>query len=164
MHGKSSDTKDHGRRPPKKADMGELLSSYYNKGHKTASGDSFDPRRYTAASNTLPFGSVLRVEPHCEEGEKGKPLLVYINDDGPHAKGRKLDVTSGAAKHLCMKDDGEVKLHAAYLGNARKNPGLFRQWANQPGQGFGHIPDSPDDLKPAKTLPHYKPQKKGKHR
>lgn len=158
-HGKGHHV-DHRTHPAVGANMGEALASYYKKGHVTASGDRFNPQHFTGAHKKLEFGSIVQVAPHCEEGEKGKSLLIYINDDGPHSGKRTLDVTSGAAKQLCMKDDGTVRLTMKYLGNAEKNPALFDRWAHQPGQGFKHIPDDPDDLKPAHT-PHHKSG--GKH-
>ncbi len=147
--------------PAPDTDMGKALASYYSTGNTTANGDRFNPKHFTGAHKTLEFGSIVRVTPDCEEGEKGRSLLIYINDDGPNVRGRKLDVTSGAAKHLCMKDDGTARLKMKYLGNAEKSPGLFHQWAQQPGQGFAHVPDNPDDLQAPKRKPAH--TKRGRH-
>ena len=63
--------------------------------HKiTASGEKFNPNAYTAAHKSLPFGTKLLV------GYKDKYIVVRINDRGPFVKGRHLDLSRAAARHL----------------------------------------------------------------
>ena len=75
-------------------------ASWYKVGKKTASGETFHPEEYTAAHRTLPFGTRLHLE------YNGKKLTVRINDRGPHIKNRILDLSSGAASALDLKQHG----------------------------------------------------------
>ena len=65
-------------------------------GNTTANGDIFDSRLYTVASKTLPFGTYLYVE------FQGKSVVLYLNDRGPYAGDRILDLSHAAAQTLGM--------------------------------------------------------------
>ena len=69
-------------------------ASFYKHGHRTASGERFNPRDYTAAHRTLPFGTRVLVT----NLKNGKSVIVRINDRGPHVKGRIIDLSYGAAQ------------------------------------------------------------------
>ena len=87
----------------------EGIASYYGKkfhGKPTASGEKFDMYADTAAHNTLPFGTIVRVT----NLENGKSVEVKINDRGPFVKGRIVDLSYGAAEKLGMLVDGIVKV------------------------------------------------------
>lgn len=71
-------------------------------GKETASGDRFDQNQLTAAHPKLPLGSEVEVE----NLENGKTVTVEINDRGPYAKGRDIDLSKGAAKELGILEDG----------------------------------------------------------
>lgn len=77
-------------------------ASYYSDalaGRKTASGEPYDPKRYTAAHRSLPFGTVLRVR----RKDTGHVVYVRVNDRGPFGKRRRiLDLSKAAAEHLGM--------------------------------------------------------------
>jgi rare lipoprotein A len=77
-------------------------ASYYSDalaGRKTASGEPYDPKRYTAAHRSLPFGTVLRVR----RKDTGHIVYVRVNDRGPFGKRRRiLDLSKAAAQHLGM--------------------------------------------------------------
>ena len=75
-------------------------ASWYGKGSKTANGEKFNPEALTAAHKTLPFGTKLQIE------YNGKEVTVRINDRGPHIKNRILDLSSGAAAALGLKQHG----------------------------------------------------------
>jgi rare lipoprotein A len=75
-----------------------VVASYYSSGRRTASGGAFDPRGYTAAHRTLPFGSQLTVT----NPQNGRSITVVINDRGPFTRGVTLDLTSGAARAIGM--------------------------------------------------------------
>ena len=86
-------------------------ASYYAdslEGNKTASGEPYDKEAYTGAHRTLPFGTKVKVT----YLKTGKSVEVVINDRGPHAKGRIIDLSRAAAAKLGIIDDGhgEVKL------------------------------------------------------
>lgn len=73
----------------------KAVASYYaNKynGRKTASGERFSNRKYTAAHKKLPFGTKVRVTNKAN----GKSVVVTINDRGPFVKGRHIDLSKKA--------------------------------------------------------------------
>jgi rare lipoprotein A len=94
------------------------LASYYGaafQGEETASGETFDYRRMTAAHRTLPLGSVVRVT----NLENGRSVILRINDRGPygrnHRKGTIIDVSKGAARRLDFIRDGLVRVRVEVL-------------------------------------------------
>ena len=87
-------------------------ASYYGgsfAGRKTASGEVFEPRRYTAAHRTLPFGTVLRVM----RLDTRAVVYVRVNDRGPYGKkGRILDLSTAAAESLDFIKRGVIDVRA----------------------------------------------------
>ena len=84
-----------------------IIASYYGnelRGHRTASGEIFNPEGLTAASRTLPMGSCLDVT------YRGKHVRVRINDRGPYVRGRKLDISKGAASRIGFSGVGRVQI------------------------------------------------------
>lgn len=75
-------------------------------GHRTASGERFDPNRLTAASKTLPLGSVVRVT----NLENGRSVDVKVNDRGPHAGGHGLDLSPAAAQKIGLSHQGAARV------------------------------------------------------
>jgi rare lipoprotein A len=73
---------------------------------KTASGEPYDMHDFTAAHRTLPLGSWVKVT----NLKNDKSVMVRINDRGPVAKGRILDLSYGAAMILGMDGDGIAKV------------------------------------------------------
>lgn len=85
------------------------LASWYGKalaGHKTASGEPFDPGALTAAHRTLPLGTWVEVR----RIDNGKRVRVRINDRGPHVAGRIIDLSAHAASALDLVRDGVAKV------------------------------------------------------
>ena len=68
-----------------------VATYYHNKfnGRKTASGEVFNNNKLTAAHRTYPFGTILRVTNPIN----GKSVVVKVNDRGPFAKGKDLDLS-----------------------------------------------------------------------
>ncbi len=83
-----------------------IKASYYSQGRRTASGERFNPNGYTAASRTLPFGTMLRLT----NPRNGRSVVVRVNDRGPFVRGRSLDVARGAAAALGMIVQGTANL------------------------------------------------------
>lgn len=79
---------------------------YHN--HKASNGEVFDMNAMTAASLTLPLGSIVRVT----NVKTGDSALVRINDRGPFVAGRILDLSMAAAKKIDTWRAGvaEIKL------------------------------------------------------
>ena len=80
-------------------------ASYYaNKfeGRKTASGTVYRGGKLTAAHNTLPFGTVVKVT----NPRSRRSVKVTVTDRGPHAKGRIIDLSRKAARKIGIIDAG----------------------------------------------------------
>ncbi|GAA4016311.1 septal ring lytic transglycosylase RlpA family protein [Hymenobacter fastidiosus] len=71
-------------------------------GRKTTSGVAYRANKLTAAHNTLPFGTVVRVT----NPRNHKSVKVTVNDRGPHAKGRIIDLSKKAARKIAIIDAG----------------------------------------------------------
>jgi rare lipoprotein A len=85
------------------------LASWYgarHAGRRTANGERFDPGALTAAHRTLPFGSRVRVT----NLENGRSVVVRINDRGPFAEGRVVDLSEAAARALGMTASGVARV------------------------------------------------------
>ena len=84
------------------------LASYYDKNYRgrTASGQRYDPAKFTAAHRTLPFGTRLRVT------RAGHSVIVVVNDRGPFLKARVLDLSFAAAEALHIVGRGLAKVSA----------------------------------------------------
>ncbi len=76
------------------------------RGGRTASGERFDPSALTGASKTLPIGTRVRVT----NLENRRSTVVRINDRGPFARGRVLDVSHAAARELGMVGRGTARV------------------------------------------------------
>jgi rare lipoprotein A len=72
----------------------------------TASGERYDPAKLTGAHRTLPFGSRVRVT----NLQNGRSVLVIINDRGPYAGRRAIDLSYGAARALGMVERGVTRV------------------------------------------------------
>lgn len=81
-------------------------ASWYALGSRTASGERMDPKALTAAHRTLPFGTKVKVV----NQRNGKSVIVRINDRGPFAKGRVLDLSKRAARELGFIRAGHTKV------------------------------------------------------
>ena len=93
--------------PSRKYQVGK--ASWYGRlfQHKmTASGELYDMHDFTAAHRTLPIGSWVKVT----NLKNDKSVMVRINDRGPWAKSRILDLSYGAAMILGMGDTGLAKV------------------------------------------------------
>lgn len=84
-------------------------ASYYGHelaGNRTASGERFNPQALTAAHRSLPMGTKLRVT----NTGNGKSVVVRINDRGPFAKARILDLSLAAAHKINMVRAGKARV------------------------------------------------------
>lgn len=85
------------------------VASYYAdkyNGRPTASGETFDNGKLTAAHRTLPFGTTVRVT----NLDNGRSVVVRVNDRGPFVKGRIIDLSRAAAKRLDMINAGLARV------------------------------------------------------
>ncbi len=75
-------------------------------GNLTANGETFNMRDMTAAHKTLPFNTIVEVT----DVETGEKIRVRINDRGPYAHGRIIDLSKKAATRLGMIDRGHAEV------------------------------------------------------
>lgn len=88
---------------PGSVDERTMVASYYAsvlEGNPTASGEAYDPDKYTAAHRTLAMGTELRVS-HQDES-----VRVVVNDRGPYAPGHDLDLSLAAAREIGLLGPG----------------------------------------------------------
>jgi rare lipoprotein A len=87
-------------------------ASWYALTSKTASGERMNPAAMTAAHRSLPFGSKIKVV----NQRNGREIVVRINDRGPFAKGRVLDLSKAAAAKLGFIGAGHTKVCMQTVG------------------------------------------------
>src|SRR5512140_1298160 len=75
-------------------------------GRRAASGEVYDMQQLTAAHRTLPFQTWIEVT----NLSNGKQVDVRINDRGPFAKGRILDLSQAAARDIDMLRAGTARV------------------------------------------------------
>lgn len=96
------------------------VASWYGPGfhgRKTASGEIFDMHQLTAAHRTLPLGSVVQVRSLTS----GRSVTVQVNDRGPFARNRILDLSQAGAQAMGMIGTGTDRVEirvVAYQGRA----------------------------------------------
>lgn len=96
------------------------ISSWYGPnfhGKLTANGETYDMNGVTAAHRTLPFGTILLVE----NLDNGKTVQVRINDRGPYAKNRIIDLSKGAAEKIDMIGPGTARVRLYLLEGDLEN-------------------------------------------
>ena len=90
------------------------IASYYGAsfiGKKTTSGERYNPKSFTAASRTLPMNTLAMVE----SIRTGQCVIVRINDRGPYAKHRIIDLSTAAAKKIGLYKHGIAKVNIYLL-------------------------------------------------
>ena len=75
-------------------------------GKLTANGERYDMRKLTAAHRTLPFNTILKVK----NLDNGKEVMVRVNDRGPFAKNRIIDLSRRAATKIDMISSGTARV------------------------------------------------------
>jgi rare lipoprotein A len=84
-------------------------ASWYGAAHhgrRTANGETFNRKALTAAHRSLPFGTRLRVT----NERTGRSVVVRVNDRGPFAGGRIIDISQSAALVIGLAGVGKVVL------------------------------------------------------
>ncbi len=96
------------------------MASFYSEdfhGRRTANGEIFDMWALSAAHPTLPIPSYAYVT----NLGNGRTLLVRINDRGPYARGRVIDLSRAAARLLGFEMHGTSYVRVRYAGRAPLN-------------------------------------------
>lgn len=87
----------------------EGIASWYGPkfhGKLTANGEKYDMYGLTAAHRTLPFNTILKVK----NMDNGQSVKVRINDRGPYAKNRIIDLSKKAAQEINMLGPGTARV------------------------------------------------------
>ncbi len=92
-------------------------------GRKTANGERFNPSALTAAHRKLPFNTTVRVT----NLENGKSVVVRINDRGPYAGRRVIDLSKAAAQKIGLLKSGVDMVEIESIGPADKNTIIAKQ-------------------------------------
>ena len=95
------------------------MASFYGydfAGKQTANGERFNPQAMTAASKTLPFGTLVRVT----NRNNGRSVVVRINDRGPYVGGRVIDLSLGAASIVGMLGSGVAPVEISIVGSGSR--------------------------------------------
>ncbi|MDJ0572592.1 MAG: septal ring lytic transglycosylase RlpA family protein [Pleurocapsa sp. MO_192.B19] len=81
-------------------------------GRLTANGEVYNQNAFTAAHPSLAFGTRVKVT----NLNNGRSVVVRINDRGPYAGGRVIDVSAAAANSLGMINSGVAPVEVTILG------------------------------------------------
>ena len=90
------------------------IASWYGpnfNGKQTANGEIFYQNELTAAHKTLPLPSIVRVT----NLENGRSLIVRVNDRGPYAHSRIIDMSKRSAELLGFRKQGVAKVRVQVL-------------------------------------------------
>lgn len=102
------------------------IASWYGPGfhgRSTANGETFDENDVTAAHRTLPLPSVVRVTNLAN----GRSLVVRVNDRGPFAHGRIIDLSRRSAQLLGFDLQGTAKVRVEIVpGDSRREQMIAR--------------------------------------
>jgi len=99
------------------------VASWYGPGfhgNKTANGERYDMHKLTAAHRTLPLGSIAVVR----SASTGRQVTVRINDRGPFAKGRVLDLSLAGAEAIGMTGNGTDQIELQVVGYQARPEGM----------------------------------------
>jgi rare lipoprotein A len=95
----------------------EGVASWYGPdfhGRQTANGEVYDMHSISAAHPTMPLPSYARVT----NLDNGRSIVVRVNDRGPYARNRVIDMSIGAAKALEFYGYGLARVRVEYVGRA----------------------------------------------
>jgi rare lipoprotein A len=95
----------------------EGIASWYGAefhGRLTANGEIYDKEGISAAHPTLPMPCYARVTNLAN----GRSIIVRVNDRGPYAKDRVIDLSSRTAELLGYKGNGVARVSVEYVGPA----------------------------------------------
>jgi len=96
------------------------MASWYGgqfHGRETADGEIFDRTQLTAAHLSLPMPSYVRVT----NIENDRSIVLRVNDRGPYAHDRLIDVSEQAAEMLAFRRNGSTKVRVQYVSRAPRS-------------------------------------------
>lgn len=90
------------------------VASWYGRafhGRRTANGERFDMHALTAAHPTLPLSTRVRVT----NLDNGRSIAVRVNDRGPFARGRIIDLSQAGARALGFEARGTARVRVTIV-------------------------------------------------
>src|SRR6478609_393989 len=103
-------------------------------GNQTANGERFEPDWISAAHTTLPLPSYVEVTAL----DTGRRIVVRINDRGPFARGRLIDLSRGAAEELGIKAQGVAPVRVRVVEPAERDRERLRE--GKPARELAPVP------------------------
>jgi rare lipoprotein A len=104
-------------------------------GNRTANGEKFRPGWVTAAHTTLPLPTYVEVTAL----DTGRRIIVRVNDRGPFARGRVIDLSRGAAEQLGMKAQGHAPVRVRRVEPSEKDRERLRK--GKPAASLSPVPE-----------------------
>ena len=92
-------------------------------GNRSANGEKFRPKAVTAAHTTLPLPSYVEVT----SLDTGRTIVVRINDRGPFARGRVIDLSRGAAEQLGVRAQGRAAVRVRMVSPPERDRERLRE-------------------------------------
>lgn len=130
-----------------------IASWYGDDFHKqaTANGETFNKGELTAAHRTLPMPSLARVT----NLENGRAIVVRVNDRGPFARSRIIDVSQRAAQLLGFERQGTAKVRVQVLADESKAIAeAMRRYGNEPREiAYNAVAESHASIQTVETRP-----------
>jgi rare lipoprotein A len=128
----SAQTKPVARNQAKAKPYQVGTASWYGEyfvGKTTASGEPYDMYDMTAASETIPLGTYVKVT----NLHNGKAVVVRVNDRGPVVEGRIIDLSYGAASALQFTNRGiqRVRLDLVSQNTAKRQTVAYQSQRHQ---------------------------------
>jgi rare lipoprotein A len=120
LSAKEKETRHHQSSVNSRAKPTIGMASFYAakfQGRRTASGEIFNNNAMTAAHRSLPFGTLIKVT----NVRNGRSVVVRVNDRGPYAKGRIIDLTRAAAKKIGIGHAGTARVKLEILSKNIRN-------------------------------------------
>lgn len=104
-------------------------------GNRTANGEQFRPGWVSAAHTTLPLPTYVEVTAL----DTGRRIIVRINDRGPFASGRIIDLSRGAAEQLGIKAQGHAPVRVRRVEPSEKDRARLRK--GKAAAGLSRLPE-----------------------
>ncbi|WP_374450080.1 septal ring lytic transglycosylase RlpA family protein [Stella sp.] len=123
------------------------IASWYGPdfhGKATANGEVYDMNDLTAAHRTLPLPSVVRVT----NLENGRSMTLRVNDRGPFARGRIIDVSRRGAQLLGFDRQGTAKVRVEIMAAESEQLAQIYRGSSTIGQALARTPGLPDPSAP----------------
>jgi rare lipoprotein A len=131
------------------------IASWYGEkfhGRDTANGEAFDLNALTAAHRTLPMPSIVQVT----NLENGRTMQLRVNDRGPFARGRIIDLSRRSAQLLGFEQQGTAKVRVKILAPESIQVAMIaRQNGTDTGRALAEAPPAaaPREVVVAQALP-----------